>query len=125
MRHNTLTLCVVVLVFFVGLSLGREFAGASHPAVAAGQSQNGTVLIAASNTQNEAFCFLFDPSTRQLASYKQWGKGGLELMGIRTCDGDFNPKIREYPGSESQTAVKNMKKLAERKKAGKKAGKKR
>ena len=120
MRHNTLTLCVVVLVFFVGLSLGRGFVGASHPAVAAGQTQSGTVLIAASNTQNEAFCFLYDPSTKQLASYKQRGKEGLELMGIRTCAGDFNAKIREYPRSESRTAVKNMKKLAEGKRAGKK-----
>ena len=120
MHQDALTLCVIVLAFAVGFSLGREFVGASHLPVAKGEAKEGTVLIAASNTQNEAFCFLYDPSTKQLASYMQRTRGGLELKGIRTCDADFNPKFLEYPTSNFKTAVRNMKDLAEKLSTGKK-----
>ena len=76
MRLNRLVACVVLLAIVVGFLLGREFTDLSTPAVANGQAIGGTVLIAAANTQNEAMCFLFDTSTKQLVSYMQRKSGG-------------------------------------------------
>ena len=68
--------------------------------------------MAASNTQNEAFCFLYDLKGKKLVSYMNRTNGGIELKGIRDCSFDFNPKINEYPRSTKPTAVPKMKDLA-------------
>lgn len=116
MRSNTLTICTLLLVFVVGFSLGRGLMGPSSLPVAAGQAQRGEILMAASNTQNDAFCFVYNTTTHQLASYMQRSVGGLQLRGIRTCQADFNPKFLEYPKPRpgSVTAVAKMKELAEK-----------
>ena len=82
--------------------------------MALSQEAGSDVIIAASNTQNEAFCFLYDKTQKKLVSYQNRARGGLELMGIRHCAADFTPKIREYPSPSSAkiTAVDNMTKLA-------------
>ncbi|MCZ6794921.1 MAG: hypothetical protein O7J95_15055 [Planctomycetota bacterium] len=82
--------------------------------VAFGQVAAGNVLMTGSNTQNEAFCFIYDVAAKKLFSYKNRSTGGLELMGVRYCVHDFNPKIEEYPRSNGRTAVRKMKELVEK-----------
>jgi hypothetical protein len=80
--------------------------------VAFGQAGGGDdVLIAGANTQNEAFCFVYNKRSNKLVSYMNRTSSGLELMGIRDLGSDFHPKIREYPPSKKKTAVSNMSKF--------------
>ena len=117
MRRNLLQgvlfLCGTVGVLDIGYHLGH---GALLPS-AEGQAAvaaSADVIVTAANTQNEAFCFVFNKTTNQIVSYMQRSTGGLELKGIRNTSSDFNAQIQEYPDSQSDTAVKNMKKIAEK-----------
>lgn len=113
MRKNILAACVVLCGLAGVLDLGYHLGRQGLLPTVEGQSAGGDVLITSSNTQSEAFCFIFNTKTNQLASYMQRSAGGLELKGIRTCTSDFPVEINEYPKSNVPTAVKNMKKLAE------------
>lgn len=121
MRRATTSTAMILAVLLLGIDVGLRVSESQHPRSALAQADSGNVVIAAGNTQNEAFCFLYSPATRQLASYmQQRTAGGLQLKGIRTCEADFDPRILEYPKSDSETAVRNMKKLVDRLSKGKK-----
>ena len=105
---------VVLVALAVGLLLGIARSRPTNPPVAHGQAAGGQMLMAASNTQNEAMCFLYNTSTKQLVSYVQRPAGGLQLRGIRTCDADFHPGFVEHPKSDSPTSVRKMRELAEK-----------
>jgi len=113
MRRNVLNgllfLCGLAGAIDLGYHLGRG--GVLRNAE--GQTAEAEVILTAANTQNEAFCFIFNTKTTQLATYMQRQTGGIELKGIRNCGSDFTKEIEEYPKSQSPTAVRNMKKLAE------------
>ena len=81
--------------------------------VAHGQGQpSSNLLMAACSTQNDAFCFVYNPATKQLVSYVSRSVGGLELKGIRLCAHDFNPIFEEFPRSKRKTSPGRMKELA-------------
>jgi len=114
MRQNLiialLAVCCTLLAVNVYVTLQRP-----QLPVAFGQANGSDVLIAASNGQNDAFVFLYNRSMEKLISYKNKGGGssGLELMGIRHCGNDWNPKIKELPHSNRPTAVRKMRQLAD------------
>ncbi|MBI4606775.1 MAG: hypothetical protein HY721_32830 [Planctomycetes bacterium] len=112
MRRNLVTGIILLCGLAGALDLGYHLGRQGGLPTAEGQAAEFDVLIAAANTQSEAFCFVFNRKSNQLVSYMQRSSGGLELKGIRTCRDDF-PAINEYPKSQSQTAVRNMKKIAE------------
>jgi len=116
MRQNFIIALLSVCCTLLAVNVYVTLRGPQLP-VAFGQgSGSDEVLIAGANIQNEAFCFLYNKSRTRLISYKNRGSGGLELMGIRNCSSDWNPKINEYPRSNKKTAVKNMKDLAKKSK---------
>ena len=86
----------------------EEQAGQAGQAALAAQ---GPIRISSTATQNEAFCFLFNESTMQLASYTRKHDGTLALEYVRECTWDFNPKIEELPKTSGRFSVANMKKL--------------
>lgn len=112
MRRNFVTgvilLCGLVGAVDLGYHLGR-----GGVAISAEGAPGGEVILAGSNTQNDAFCFVYNPKTNQLLSYAQRQTGGIELKGIRDCSNDFNPLIHELPRSQAQWAVSKMKKVAD------------
>ncbi len=110
---RTKNFSVLIALVVVGFFLGRGSAEPKLPR-AYGQSSAGPVIMAAANTQNEVFCFLYDPSTRQLTSYMQRASTGIELKALRSCTGDFNVNFVEFPVSKSRTSVPNMKELSEK-----------
>lgn len=121
-RPNVLTIAVLVALL-VGIDIGLRLAPPSSLPAAAAQAGPSGVEIAAAATQNDAFCFLYNPATKQLLTYRQTLKAtGAELQGIRTCASDFNPAIIEYPSSQSPTAVRKMNALAEKLKKQSQAG---
>ena len=110
MRRAIVTAAGIVAVLLLGIAVGLHLRDSSRSALA----QNAPdVIIAAAGAQNEVFCFLYNPATKQLASYQQRAGRGLELLGIRTCASDFNPKILEYPRTDSRTAVRKMNGVAD------------
>lgn len=111
-RSITLTVAVLVALL-VGIDIGLRIADPSPVRSAVAQSEPSGLIIAAAASQNDAFCFLYNSATKQLVSYRQkLTASGPELQGIRTCASDFNPRIVEYPRSQSPTAVRKMKALA-------------
>lgn len=113
MRGTVVTTAVILAVLLLGVDVGLHVGLAIQPRATQAQAIPGGVVAAAANTQNEAFCFLYNPQTNQLAAYRQRSKGGMELTGIRLCASDFNPAIVEYPKSDSTTAVRQMKNIVE------------
>ncbi len=107
--EGTLFVCGIVGALDIGYHLGR---GALLPS-AVGQAAEADVILVAANTQNEAVCFVYNKKTNHLNSYLQRSTGGLDLKGIRKLDSDFTQQIDEYPKSQGETAVSNMKELAE------------
>ncbi len=104
---------VFLAVLLLGIDVGLHIGQASESRSALAQANSAGLIIAAAGIQNDAFCFLYNPATKQLVSYRQRPTAiGLELQGIRTCASDFNPKIREYPKTKSPTAVRKMKNIA-------------
>ena len=74
--------------------------------VAFGQASGGDdMLIAGANTQNEAFCFVYNKRSNKLVSYMNRTSTGLELMGIRDLGSDFHPKIKEFPVSKKKSIL--------------------
>ena len=112
MRRSVLTAAVILAVLLLGIDVGLQIGEATRPTEAQAQAASGTRIMAAAGIQNDAFCFLYDPTTRQLVSYQQRASRGLELIAIRTCTDDFNRQIMEYPKTDSPTAVRKMKTLA-------------
>ncbi|MBN1442768.1 MAG: hypothetical protein JXA90_08665 [Planctomycetes bacterium] len=76
--------------------------------------QDSEILMAASNTQNEAFCFIYNKQIRKLVCYMARTSGGLDLKGIRNCEYDFPDQISEYPRNPRETAVSKMRDLAKK-----------
>ena|SRR2546422_723244 len=99
--------CGLVAALDLGYHLGRQGLLRS----AEGQAAGGEVILTGANTQNDAFCFIYNTKTSQLASYMQRASGGIELKAIRTCSSDFID-IAEYPKGQGPTAVANWKKTA-------------
>ena len=118
MRRPIAIAAVFLAVLLLGIDVGLHIGQASESRSALAQANSAGLIIAAAGIQNDAFCFLYNPATKQLVSYRQLRSGrhggGLELQGIRTCASDFNQKIREYPKSDSDTAVSKMTRLAEK-----------
>ena len=111
-----LVLAALVAGTAVGFELRSElrpsFARAQEEQAAqAAQAAQGPIRVTSTATQNEAFCFLFNESTMQLASYTRKHDGTLELEYVRECTWDFNPKIEELPKTSGRFSVANMKKL--------------
>lgn len=121
MRRPIAIAVVFLAVLLLGIDVGLHIGQASESRSALAQANPAGMIIAAAGIQNDAFCFLYNPATKQLISYRQRPIGsGLELQGIRTCGSDFNPKFREYPKTKSSTAVRKMKSIdAELAKKGK------
>lgn len=113
MRRNVVTVSIALCGLVAALDLGYHLGRQGILGVAEGQAGGDDVILAAANTQNEVFLFLYNKRTQQLASYMQRLSTGLELKAIRLTSSDFNPEIDEYPRLESPTAVRNMKKLLE------------
>ena len=113
MRSMQLSAWPTLILVVAGFFLGR---GSVDPGLrsAHGQGAGGAVIMAAANTQNEVFCFLYDPSIQQLVSYRQRPSSGIELQAIRSCDADFNPKFEEFPRSTSATSVPKMRELVQK-----------
>ncbi len=111
MRRAIVTTAGIVAVLLLGIAIGLHLGETSRAALA--QAGPPGLIIAAAGIQNDAFCFLYNPATKQLVSYQQRANTGLELKAIRTCDADFNPKILEYPRTDSRTAVRKMNSVAE------------
>jgi hypothetical protein len=104
---RTKNLIALIALVAVGFFVGRGSAEPKLPS-AHGQGSAGPVIMAAANTQNEVFCFLYDPATRQLTSYMQRANTGIQLKSIRPCAWDSHTKFEEYPVSTSKTSVPNM-----------------
>ncbi len=113
MRRPISIAAVIFVALLVGIDVGCHIGQSMQPRSALAQANPAGLIIAAAGIQNDAFCFLYNPATKQLVSYRQRQNGGLQLQGIRTCEADFNPKIMEYPKTNSPTAVRKMKHLAE------------
>ena len=111
MRRNIVTVLMALCGFAAVLDLGYHLGRQGILQVAEGQVGPEDVVLAASNTQNEAFLFVYNKGTKQVAAYMQRQNTGLELKGIRLITSDFSAEIDEYPKSQSATAVRNMKKL--------------
>jgi len=114
MRNRLLTAAVTMCALLLAVDVALRIRGPEPLPLAHGQSEGNDVLIAAAQTQNEAFCFLYSKRTKQLLSYMSRNSGGLELRGIRSCVSDFNEKIIEYPRSDRTTSAHRMRELAER-----------
>lgn len=114
MHRTVVTIAAILAVLLLGIDVGLQIGQSARARPALAQANPTGMIIAAAGIQNDAFCFLYNPETRQLVSYQQRAKGDLELRWIRTCDDDFNPTIREYPMSDSPTAVRRMKSLAKK-----------
>ena len=112
MHRSILTAAVILAVLLLGIDVGLQIGEATRPNAAQAQAASRTPIIAAAGIQNDAFCFLYDPTTRQLVSYQQRVNSGLQLRAIRTCKDDFNAQILEYPKTNSPTAVRKMKTVA-------------
>ena len=115
MRRTIVPAAVILAVLLVGIDVGLHIGPSSESRSALAQANPADLIIAAAGIQNDAFCFLYNPATKQLVSYRQRQIGGLQLQAIRRCEADFNPKIMEYPypKADSRTAVRKMKDLAE------------
>ena len=101
-----LGLCALLL----SLNLGVQWWNSSSPAHGA-SAQNDELLVVASNSQDAAFCFVYNKTQDLLVAYRQRQTGGLQLMGIRNTAFDF-PRIDELPRSAgSDTSVDQMKQL--------------
>jgi len=112
MRLNINTVLLLACVALLSLDLASRAGNDGALPHALGQgAQGGDLLMAAANTQNEVYCFLYNRTTQQLASYVPRGTGSIELKGIRKCEWDFNAKIDEFPDCDGPTAVKKMKAL--------------
>ena len=111
MRRNVVTTAIILAVLLLGIDVGLQIGPSAHPRPALAQANSTGTIIAAAGIQNDAFCFRFSPATKQLVSYQQRANGDFELIGIRTCEDDFDPRIREYPKTDSPTAVRKMKLL--------------
>ena len=110
MRRPIVITAVILVVLLVGIDVGFHIGQSAQPRSALAQANPAGLIIAAAGIQNDAFCFLYNPTTKQLISYRQRPlTSGLELQGIRTCASDFNPKIIEFPKTKSPTAVRKMK----------------
>ena len=105
MRQNILfaLLGACCALLLANLATESRQTSAWPPAIA--QSDGGSVVMAASNTQNEAFVFVYNTTQNKLAAYSVKGKG-ITYKGVRSTMYDFKPT--EYPRSSSPTAVKNM-----------------
>lgn len=101
--------CGLIAAVDLAYNLGRQ----SILPTAEGQTSGDDVILAASNTQNEAYCFVYNKKSGQMNVYMQRSNGGIELKGMRNTGSDFHPDIDEYPKSNSLTAVKKMKALIE------------
>ena len=112
MRRPIAIAAVILVALLVGIDVGCHIGPSLEPRSALAQANPGGLIIAAAGIQNDAFCFLYNPATKQVVSYRQRPSGGLQLQGIRTCEADFNPKIIEYPKTDSRTAVRKMKQFA-------------
>jgi hypothetical protein len=112
MRLNLNTVLLLAGVALLALDLASRVGNDRPLPLAFGQGgEDADLLMAAANTQNEVYCFLYSKKTRQLISYVPRGTGCIELKGIRKCEWDFNPKIDEFPDCDGPTAVKKMKAL--------------
>ena len=116
MRQNLIVALLSVCCTLLAVNVYVALRAPQLPVAFGQASGSDDVLIAGANTQNEGFCFLYNKSNTRLISYKNRSSGGLELMGIRNCSSDWNPKINEYPNSNKKTAVRNMKDLARKSK---------
>ncbi len=113
MRRPIAIAAVFLAVLLLGIDVGLHIGQALESRSALAQANPAGMIIAAAGIQNDAFCFLYNPTTKQLISYRQRPIGsGLELQGIRTCASDFNPKIIEFPKTKSATAVRMMQSVA-------------
>lgn len=119
MRHSVTTALLAVCALLLAANLLLMVLDPGPVPVAFSQAAGGKVIMTASNTQNEAFCFLYDTEAKKLVSYMTRG-GGLQLRAIRNCSFDFNRMIDEYPDSNEPTSVKKMKDLIEKLGRGKK-----
>ncbi len=113
MRRSIVTVSIVIGGLVAALDLGYHLGRQGVFPVAESQAGGGDeVILTASNTQNEVFCFVYNKTKNLIVSYMQRQTGGIELKGIRSTINDF-PQINEYPSSQSVTAVKNMKKTVD------------
>ena len=112
MRQNLIVALLSVCCTLLAVNLYVTLRAPQLP-VAIGQASDGggDVVIAGANTQNDAFCFVYNRARNKLVSYKNTPNSGLELMGIRNLKSDFHEKINELPNSNRKTAVKNMAKI--------------
>ena len=110
MRQNILFALLGACCALLVANLAMESRPSSLPPAFA--QTGGGVVMSASNTQNEAFVFLFDSGAKKLAAYAVKGNKGLEYRGVRSTEFDF--RASEFPSSNARTAVKNMRKALEK-----------
>ena len=80
MRQNAIVALLVLCAFLLAANLTLQLTTTTRLPLAFSQAPAGNVLIAAANTQNEAFCFLYNAETKQLASIAESPTRAISML---------------------------------------------